>query len=56
MSEELKCVHGIEGLTSIQECNQALSLRVDKALDLLRDTCEYEAGDGYYLSRCGYSS
>lgn len=55
MSEELKCVHGIEGLTSIQECNQALSLRVDKALDLLRDTCEYEAGDGYYLSRCGYS-
>lgn len=55
MAEELKCVHGIEGLTAIQECNQALSLRIDKALDLLRGTCEYEAGDGYYLSDCGYS-
>jgi hypothetical protein len=41
MNEELKCVHGIEGLSAIQECNQSLSLRMDKVLDLLRGTCEY---------------
>lgn len=55
VSEELKCVHGIEGLTAIRECNVSLFTRMEKALDLLRGTCEYEAGDGYYLSGCGYS-
>ena len=55
VGEQPKCVHGIEGLSAIQECNQSLFLRMDKALDLLRGTCEYEAGDGFYLSGCGYS-
>lgn len=55
MTEELKCVHGIEGLPAVLECNQSLSVRIEKVLDLLRGTCEYEVGDGYYLSGCGYS-
>lgn len=55
MSDELKCIHGITGLAAIQECNQSLGVKIDKILDLLSGFCEYETGDGYYLSQCGYS-
>lgn len=53
--ETVKCVHGIEGVHVVVECNQSLRYAIDDALNALRQTCEWEAGDGYYRSACGHS-
>jgi len=54
MAENLKCAHGIESesVNLLLECNHRLKSQIDSAMQVLRFSCCWRKGDGYYVSEC----